>query len=171
MTEEVFAVVNDRDEVIDYRPRSEVHRLHLRHRATHVLVFNSRGDLLLQKRSPRKECSPGLWDSSAAGHVDRNESYDDCARRELQEELGLGSHVPLDPLFKIDACEDTGWEFCWVYRTGAEGPFAFSRDEIERLEWFSPSRLTRELAGQPWKFSTTIPLIWARLAPPLNTLT
>ncbi len=166
MTEETFDVVNERDEIIDSRPRSEVHRLQLRHRAAHVLVFNSRGDLLLQERSLGKDCSPGLWDSSAAGHIDRGESYDECAHRELREELGIDA--PLERLFKLDACANTGWEFCWVYRCSAEGPFKFNREEIGRVEWFSPARLTRELAEQPQKFSTTMPLIWQALTPMLN---
>ena len=86
---EIFDVVNDRDEVIGSAPRNEVHRLGLMHRATHVLVFNSRGELFLQKRSQKKDRQPGLWDSSASGHVDKGETYDACAARELKEELGL----------------------------------------------------------------------------------
>ena len=89
MAEEIFDVVNERDEVIGQRPRSEVHRLHLNHRAVHVLVFNRRGDLLLQKRSMRKDCFPGTWDSSSSGHLDQGEAYDACAVRELREEIGL----------------------------------------------------------------------------------
>jgi len=163
MIEEIFAVVDECDEVVDYLPRSEVHRRRLRHRAVHILVFNGRGELLLQKRSMSKECSPGLWDSSAAGHVDRDESYDECARRELLEELGCGNDTALERLFKVDACAATGWEFCWVYRCTAEGPFEYSREEIDALAWFAPEQLERELGEQPQKFSGTVPIIWQRL--------
>ena len=52
MSEEIFDVVDDRDEVIGQAPRSEVHRRQLRHRAVHVLVLNARGEIFLQKRSP-----------------------------------------------------------------------------------------------------------------------
>ena len=89
MSEEIFDVVNERDEVIDARPRSEVHRLGLRHRAIHVLVFNSHGETFLQKRSMTKDREPGKWDSSSSGHVDSGEDYDACAVRELREEIGL----------------------------------------------------------------------------------
>src|SRR5688572_31217226 len=88
MAEEIFDVVNERDEVIGQKPRSEIHRLKLKHRAVHVLVFNSKGQLFLQKRSMTKDCFPGTWDSSASGHLDCGEEYDACARRELREELG-----------------------------------------------------------------------------------
>ena len=89
MTEEIFDVVDADDRVIDQQPRSEVHRLGLRHRAIHLLVFNAAGELFLQKRSMKKDCFPGTWDSSASGHVDSGESYDACALREPPEELGL----------------------------------------------------------------------------------
>src|SRR6266403_4721632 len=103
MAEEIFDVVNERDEVIGKRPRSEVHRLGLMHRATHVLVFNKRGQVFLQKRSVKKDRQPGLWDSSASGHVDSGENYDACVVRELQEELGLELRAPLERLFKLPA--------------------------------------------------------------------
>src|SRR6266702_5667294 len=103
MNEELFDVVNERDEAIDRKPRSEVHRLGLMHRATHVLVFNSRGQVFLQKRSMQKDRQPGLWDSSASGHVDSGEDYDVCAVRELQEEIGLALAKPPDRLFKLTA--------------------------------------------------------------------
>jgi ADP-ribose pyrophosphatase YjhB (NUDIX family) len=89
MTEEIFDIVNERDEVVGQAPRSEVHRTGLRHRAVHVLVFNARGEVFLQKRSMLKDTAKGKWDSSASGHVDSGEDYDPCAVRELREEIGL----------------------------------------------------------------------------------
>jgi 16S rRNA (adenine1518-N6/adenine1519-N6)-dimethyltransferase len=69
MSEELFDVVNERDEVIGQAPRREVHRRGLRHRAVHVMIFDRRGRVFLQKRSARKDCHPYRWDSSAAGHL------------------------------------------------------------------------------------------------------
>src|ERR1051326_5366986 len=130
MPEEIFDVVNERDEVVDRKPRSEVHRLGLKHRATHVLVFNSRSEVFLQKRSMKKDRQPGLWDSSASGHVDSGEDYDACAVRELREEIGLNATQSLERLFKINACEATDGEFVWVYRCRHDGPFELNADEI-----------------------------------------
>ena len=73
MSEEIFDAVNERDEVIGQRPRSEVHRLGLEHRAVHVLVFNARGELFLPKRSLKKDCFPGAWDSSVRTSRGRRE--------------------------------------------------------------------------------------------------
>ena len=89
MPEEIFDIVNERDEVVGQAPRKEVHARGLWHRAVHVLVFNARGGVFLQKRSIKKDRQPGVWDSSCSGHVDSGEAYDETAMRELREEIGL----------------------------------------------------------------------------------
>lgn len=163
MREEIFDVVNERDEVIGRERRSEIHRRGLRHRAVHVLVFNSRGELFLQKRSRAKDCFPGCWDSSAAGHLESGESYDACAVREVREELGLELHSVPKRLFKLEACAETGQEFCWVYRCESEGPFVLHPDEIELGDWFAVEHITRWLLERPAEFAGSLPLIWRQL--------
>jgi isopentenyl-diphosphate delta-isomerase type 1 len=160
--EEIFDVVNERDEVVDQRPRSEVHRLKLLHRAVHVLVFNGRGQVFLQKRSLRKDCFPGTWDSSASGHLDRGEAYDACAVRELREEIGLSVDRVPERLFRVEACADTGHEFVWVYRTLSEGPFRLQPEEVDEGAWFCPEEVDRWIASRPAEFASAFPLIWRR---------
>ena len=162
MNEEIFDVVNDRDEVIDRQPRREVHRLGLKHRATHVLVFNSRGEVFLQKRSMKKDRQPGVWDSSASGHVDSGEDYDTCAVRELREEIGLTLATTPVRLFKIDACEETDQEFVWVYRCEHDGPFTLLPDEIDQGGWFTPADVTRWMTESPRDFASALLLIWRK---------
>ena len=108
MNEEIFDIVNEADEVTGQERRSEVHRLGLQHRAVHVLIFNGKSEVFLQKRSMTKDTFPGAWDSSASGHLDTGESYDACAVRELREELGLVLSAPPQRLFKLAACLETG---------------------------------------------------------------
>jgi isopentenyldiphosphate isomerase len=163
MSEEIFDVVNEKDEVIGRKPRREVHARGLWHRAVHVLVFNRRGEVFLQKRSMKKDTAPGLWDSSASGHVDSGEDYDACAVREMREEIGLRVIQPPGRIFKIDARAETGWEFCWVYRCESEGPFALNADEIERGEWFAPEKVTRWIAEKPGDFASAFRLVWELL--------
>ncbi|MBI1177721.1 NUDIX domain-containing protein [bacterium] len=164
MPEEIFDVVNDLDEVVDRRPRSEVHRLDLKHRAVHVLVFNGKGELFLQKRSMSKDTHPGVWDSSSSGHLDSGEDYDACAIRELGEEIGLFVDEAPQRLFKVDACHATGQEFVWVYQCSAEGPFALHPEEIETGDWFAPSAVTAWLETKPNDFAPAFALIWRMLA-------
>src|SRR5580704_11707993 len=68
--EEIFDIVNERDEVVGQNTRREVHARGLWHRAVHVLVFNARGEVFLQKRSLKKDTAADKWDSSASGHLD-----------------------------------------------------------------------------------------------------
>jgi isopentenyldiphosphate isomerase len=163
MAQEIFDVVNERDEVIGKRPREEVHRLGLMHRATHVLVFNQRGQVFLQKRSMKKDRQPGLWDSSASGHVDSGEDYDACVVRELREEIGLNVAEAPRRLFKLAAGPETDQEHVWVYRCEAEGPFQLHPDEIESGDWFGPEEVTRWMKERPDDFASALQVIWKRV--------
>lgn len=168
MNQEIFEVVNDRDEVIGLAPRNEVHKLGMKHRATHVLIFNARGQVFLQKRSATKDCHPGVWDSSASGHLNPGETYDACAVREVEEELGVRLPATPQPLFKINACMATGQEFVWVYRAVAEGPFTLHPEEVSDGGWFTPAQVERWLSEDPEDFAPSVGVIWARLRPLLG---
>jgi isopentenyl-diphosphate Delta-isomerase len=163
MTEEIFDIVNERDEVIGQRPRREVHRDGLKHRAVHVLVFGRDGRIFLQKRSMTKDTFPGAWDSSASGHVDSGEDYDACAVRELREELGLVAAAPPRRLFKIAACAETGQEFVRVYQLESDGPFVLHPEEIERGEWFGRGQVTDWVEKRPQDFAAGFVMIWKNL--------
>jgi isopentenyldiphosphate isomerase len=163
MKEEIFDVVNERDEVIGRQSRCEVHRLGLMHRAVHVLVFNAAGQVFLQKRSMQKDRQPGLWDSSASGHVDSGEDYDACAVRELREEIGLELVEPPLRLFKLAASPATDQEHVWVYRCRAEGPFRLDPEEIETGDWFTPDEVNRWMGDRAQDFATALLVIWKQV--------
>jgi isopentenyl-diphosphate delta-isomerase type 1 len=163
MSDEIFDVVNERDEVIGRKLRREVHRDGDKHRAVHVLIFNSRGEVFLQKRSMSKDTFPGVWDSSASGHLDCGEDYDTCAIREVREELGLSLQNCPKKLFKIDACLETGHEFVWIYRCENEGPFTLHPEEIETGDWFSPEYISEWITKKPNDFARAFVLIWKNL--------
>lgn len=162
--DEWFDVVNERDEVVGRERRAVVHARGLWHRAVHVLVFNPAGEVFLQKRSMTKDMSPGLWDSSCSGHLDAGEAYDAAAQRELGEELGV--RLPWSPerWLRIEACEETGWEFCWVYRLAHAGPFSLHPEEIECGAWYAPAKVTALVAAKPGDYCPAFRLIWSRVA-------
>ena len=173
MSEDIFDIVNERDEVIGSAPRSVVHARGLLHRAVQVLVFNARGEIFLQKRSMKKDRQPGVWDSSASGHVDSGEQYDATAVREVREEIGLAVSPPgttagtapvLTRLFKVAACPETDAEFVWIYRCASEGPFTLHPDEIDAGGWFAPAKLTQWMNERPQDFASAFVLIWRKLA-------
>ena len=163
VAEEIFDVVNSLDEVIGTASRAAVHAKQLRHRSAHILVFNSSGELYLQKRSLNKDTSPGLWDTSAAGHVGNGESYRDAAGRELHEELGLPLETTLEPLFKLDANFITGFEFVWVYRGIATAMLIPDPVEISEGRWSDVTQLEEWIKCRPTYFTTTFREIWRRL--------
>ena len=131
----------------------------MRHRAIHVLIFNQKGEVLLQKRSPWKDRHPCLWDSSAAGHVSTDEEYDATARRELAEELGV--ETELNRLAKISASERTGEEFIWLYCGQSDGPFHFPREEIDAVQFFPIEVVDKWHAQKPEEFAPGFRECWA----------
>ncbi len=161
MAEEIFDVVDDRDRVVGTAARSEVHARKLRHRAVHVFLFNRQGELFVQKRAATKDSFPGCYDSSASGHLNSGEDYDPCAKRELEEELGL--ILPAQRFlkhFKIEACEDTGWEFVWVYSVVADERPRINLDELESSEFWTQQHCRSMLASHPEQFARSFPLVF-----------
>ena len=75
------------------RERSMVHEQGDYHRTSHVWVVREKPDgsheVLLQKRSSRKDSFAGCYDISSAGHIPAGDGYLQSARRELKEELGI----------------------------------------------------------------------------------
>src|SRR5262245_39455024 len=87
--DEIVTIVDDHNEVVGSATRREVRAGRLPHRSTYILVFNSSGDLFVQKRTLTKDIYPGYYDPVAGGVVLAGESYEAGAVRELEEELGI----------------------------------------------------------------------------------
>jgi isopentenyldiphosphate isomerase len=160
--DELFDVVDENDRVTGQAARRVVHARGWRHRAVHLLVANRAGQVFLHQRSMQKDLFPGVWDSSAAGHVGAGEDYDGTALRELEEEIGCRPERPPQPLFKIEAREETGQEFVWVYRVEAEGPFTLQKEEIERGDWFTVAQIDRWITERPQELAPAFLFIWPR---------
>ncbi|MEY2543587.1 MAG: rRNA (adenine1518-N6/adenine1519-N6)-dimethyltransferase [Verrucomicrobiota bacterium] len=149
--EESFSVVDGRDHVVGAAPRGQVHANNLLHRAVHMLIFNSSGEIFLQLRSRWKDRHPLAWDSSAAGHVNAGEEYDQSAARELREELGIS--IPLEKVAKLSASERTGYEFICLYRGSYDGEFRPSPSEIEAGRFFPPTIVDNWIKARPQEFA------------------
>ena len=148
---EQFPVVDKNDRIRGYASRSEVHGNNLRHRAVHILIFNQFGDVYLQQRSRWKDRHPLKWDSSTAGHVSAGENYDQTARRELKEELGVD--VPLERIFRLTASSRTDHEFIWGYRGVVSGDLVPNKCEIERGVFFAPGLIDGWTSARPDDFA------------------
>lgn len=132
---EFLEIVNIQNEVIGLACRGDIHRKQLKHRSVHIFVFNTAGELFLQKRVHTKDEFPGFYDSSAAGHVNPAESYYDAAARELKEELGITAR--LEKVAELPASGDTGWEFVWFYKTVTNDAVKPNPEEIESGGFYS----------------------------------
>ncbi len=144
---EMFDVVDAHDRPVRVATRHEVHTGRLLHRAVHIFIFNSEGELFLQKRSPWKDLCPSLWDSSAAGHLNAGQDYPGTARRELEEELGVTT--PLEEIARLPATRETGWEHVALFTGKHDGPFRLPPAEIATGGFF-PLRVIEDwMAGRP----------------------
>ncbi len=135
--EESLEVVNHKGEVISILPRSRIHGdPSLIHRVVHVLVFNTKGDLLLQKRSMSKDVAPGRWDTSVGGHLNPGEDPLSAARREMREELGISFGEPKF-LYTYLHTNSFETELVFTYVCFYEGEMHFNPDEIDEIRFWS----------------------------------
>ena len=148
---ERLPIVDKKDRILRYAGRPEVHGNNLRHRAVHILLFDQAGEVYLQQRSRSKDRHPLKWDSSAAGHVTEGERYDDTARRELNEELGVS--VALQKISKLPASQNTDQEFIWLYRGTLSDDPAPNKSEIEQGAFLPPTTIDGWTLARPEDFA------------------
>jgi len=144
---EILDLVDDQDVVIGIARRSDCHgNPGLIHRAVHVLVFNKRGDLLLQLRAKSKDVQPGKWDTSVGGHLNPGEDYRPAAVREMAEELGISGH-PLTQLYRSKIRNDIESENIMTFLCYYQGEIDFARDEIDEVRFWTAAEIDEALGS------------------------
>lgn len=139
--QELFVVVDRQDNILGYRTRFDCHHdRSLIHRVTNIAIFNGKGEVLMQKRSPTKDLYPNLYTLSASGHIAKGEEYETSAVREIGEEIGV-SDLPVTFVAKrlVEAASET--EMMALFRAQCEGPFHFNREEVARLEFMDAEKI------------------------------
>jgi isopentenyl-diphosphate delta-isomerase len=137
------------------------------HRAFSLLIFNERGELLIQQRAACKRLWPMYWSNSCCSHPRGDESLETATLRRLYEELGI--RCPLQFLFKFQyqaQFDATGAEneLCSVYIGRCREPIKVNSNEIVDWRWISPEALEREIAAQGGRtFTPWFMLEWARI--------
>lgn len=152
MTEEMFDVVDQDDRVLYQSPRSVVHANHWLHRAVHIFVFNSRGELLIHRRSATKDEAPLKYTSSASGHLSAGEDYATAAVRELQEELGLTAEVEFLGIFPAMGAA-TSFEHSGLYRATTDETPTFDPEEILSGEFRPMDEIASMIERDPDDFT------------------
>jgi len=141
--DEHLYVVDENDNVIGWASRGECHKRGLIHRSVYVIVLNDRGEVFLQKRSMSKDLYPGLYACSASGHVEYGESYEEAARRELREELGVNAQLKWVGKFKCFS--EIEREISAIYLCRYNGPFKLDAEEISEGKFVSIEEIKRML--------------------------
>ncbi len=159
-SEELFDIVDETGQVIGQATRAECHGdPSLVHRVVHILVFNSAGEILLQKRSLDKDIQPGKWDTSVGGHLDVGEDYGQAVVRELEEELGVTGREP-EHLYDYVWQNEIETERIRVFSLVHDGPFVFQREEIDAIRFFSVAEIEASLGRG--MFTPLFEVGWAR---------
>jgi len=141
--DELFIVVDKNDKILGTATRNECHsNKNLIHRGIYVIVFDSKGRILLQKRSMKKDLGPGLWGVSVGGHCAPGESYEDTAKREMKEELGIS--LKLEKIGKILERKEEESEYNTIFSAviGKE-KIKFDRDEIDEVKFCDASEIKK----------------------------
>lgn len=145
---ERFEVVDEQDRVIGTARRRECHgNPALVHRTAHVVVQSADGRMLLQKRSLAKDIQPGRWDTAVGGHLHVGESYEQAARREMAEEIGVTPTLPLRHLFDTRIRNRIESENVRVYGLVHEGPFVPQPGEVDELRFWSAREVVQALGS------------------------
>ena len=137
----------------------EVHRRGVRHPAVSVFVLDAAGDVLLQRRALSKYHTPGLWANTCCTHPHWGETAPDCAKRRLQEELGIGG-LTLGHAGTVEYRADVGnglieHEVVSIFTArAAERPtITPNLAEVAQTRWISPADLQVEIATTPAHFT------------------
>ncbi len=148
-TDEIVAIVDEGNNVVGSASRREMRAKRLPHRSTYILVFNSQGQLYVQKRTLTKDLFPGYYDPAAGGVVLAGESYEESARRELEEEMGIRD-VPLNWLFDFFYSDDHTRVWGGVFSCVFDGRIVLQPEEIESGSFLRISDILRRAQTEPF---------------------
>ena len=143
--QEIFPLVDEEGRVIGSATRGECHSgSMLLHPVVHLHVFNSRGELYLQRRPLWKDIQPGKWDTAVGGHIAYGETPEEALLREVSEELGITDFRP-EFLLRYVFQSQRERELVYVHRTTYDGPITPSLDELDGGRFWSPDDIRQAI--------------------------
>jgi len=146
--EEFFPIVDEDGNEIARAPRNVCHdgKSRLLHPVVHMHLFNSKGELFLQKRAMQKDLLPGFWDTSVGGHINPGESVDEALKRETQEELGLKEFLyELKKIYIWESARER--ELVNTFTGSSENFPEINKDEIEEGRFWSMKEIGNNLGS------------------------
>ena len=146
--DEIVVIVDEANNVTGAAARREMRAKGLPHRASYVAIFNSRGELYVQRRTMTKDVYPGLFDPVAGGVVQAGESYEQSAARELAEEMGIQG-TAIKPQFDFYFVDGAGKVWGRLFRCQWDGPVVPQPEEVAEVVMFRP----KEIIAEPARFT------------------
>lgn len=164
---ELLILVDENDREIGNCEKMETHEKTLLHRAFSILVFNSKGELMLQQRARSKYHCGGLWSNTCCGHPRPGESIEAAAKRRLKEEMGFECPLEEVKTFIYKVKFDNGLtehEFLHVFRGLFDGVPVPNPDEADSWKWIGMDELKKDIKENPDMYSYWFKLILEKLA-------
>lgn len=165
MAEGDIILVNKNDQVIGRGEKIQVHKEGKLHRAFSVLIFNSKGELLLQKRAKIKYHSPGLWSNTCDGHPKPNKRLESEAKKRLREEMGF--ECDLREIFNFTYKRKVGdlieHEIDHIFLGEFEGKPRPSEEEVEDYKWLNYDDLKKDIEKKPQNYTSWFKLIFDKI--------
>jgi isopentenyldiphosphate isomerase len=158
-------IVDEQDNAVGEAPLQEALAKGLIHRVVFVILENTQGEVLLQRRSAHMRLFPGCWDISAGGHVDDGHSYIEAARIEVAEELGIEAQLGLEEVAHFYTeqpypDQPVVRRFVKVYRIRFdELPHTLEAQEVSEVRWFSKDDLAKLVSDDPKKIASGLALV------------
>ena len=134
----------------------EAHQKGLLHRAFSILIFNSKGKVLIQKRASDKYHSGGLWSNTVCSHPKPSERSLEVAHRRLKEEMGFDCPLQKKYCFIYKKEFDNGLtenEHDCVYVGKFDGVPTPNLAEVTGWKWVSMPDLKKDIAKNPEKYT------------------
>ena len=159
----LIAVVDTGDNIIGYKDKMEVHKKGLLHRAFSVVVINSSGEWLVQRRAAKKYHSAGLWANTSCSHLRDGEEMNSAVSERLRLEMGIDAKPYYAGTFHYIAQFDNGLtenEIDHIYVTRWDGVPVPNPAEVMDWRWMTTALIEKELSGNREKWSAWFPYIF-----------
>ena len=163
---EQIILVDEQDNAIGTMEKMEAHQKGVLHRAFSVLLSNSKGEVLLQRRSEHKYHSGGLWSNTCCSHPGPDESLKDATRARLIYEMGIDVQPKFAFKFIYKASLDhnlTEHEYDHVFTGVFDGMPAVNKEEVADWKFISIKDLLSALSREPEKYTPWLKLILQRI--------
>jgi len=164
--EEKIILVNENDIEIGSDYKIKTHKEGKLHRAFSIFIFNSKGELLIQKRAKEKYHSGGLWSNSCCGHPEAGEKTIDATNRRLFEEMGIKTPLKEAFSFIYNVRLDNGikeYELDHVFVGFYDGKVVINKEEAEDFKWINIRELIKDINKNPEKYSYWFRLCFKRV--------